>query len=78
MYNRDKMKAGCVVLRDWPKKRMSQVWRRGGLVNPGERIISFQDFCDGELNSQLIAVFGQEKYNEILEIVKEELQKQKP
>jgi hypothetical protein len=69
------MKAGCIVLRDWPRKRMSQVWRRGGLVNPSEKIISFQDFCDGELNSQLITIFGQEKYNEILQLAKQELLK---
>jgi hypothetical protein len=73
---RDRMKTGCVILRDWPRKRMSQAWRRGGLVNPSEKVITFQDFYDGELKSNLVSIFGQDKYNEILEVVKIEITKE--
>jgi hypothetical protein len=74
--NFDKIRLGCVVLRDWPRKRMSQNWRRGGLVNPGEKIISFSDFCDGEYNTVLISIFGCQKYDQALAAAKEELKKQ--
>jgi hypothetical protein len=57
---------------------MSQVWRRGGLVNPSEKIISYKDFCEGELNSQIISIFGQERYDALLVAVKRELEKSNP
>ncbi|KAJ3258294.1 hypothetical protein HK103_003775 [Boothiomyces macroporosus] len=73
--NRDKALKGCVILRDWPRKRMSQQWRRDGMVNPGERVISFDDFVDGEMDAQLITVFGQERYDQALQAVKKEIEK---
>jgi hypothetical protein len=77
ILKRDQMKQGCVVVRDWPRKRMSQVWTRDSMVNPNETTISFQEFIDGELDSQLISVFGKNRYNQVLEVVKQEREKQK-
>lgn len=77
VLNRDKMKYGCVVLRDWPRKRYSQAWTRGGAVNPSERVIAFDEFLDGEMDSQLISIFGQNRYNQIKDAVNKELENRK-
>ncbi|KAJ3275395.1 hypothetical protein HDV01_000687 [Terramyces sp. JEL0728] len=73
--NRDRALKGCVILRDWPRKRMSQHWRRDGMVNPSERVISFDDFVDGEMDAALITVFGQDRYDQTKEAVKKEIEK---
>nr|KAJ3423034.1 hypothetical protein HK105_004020 [Polyrhizophydium stewartii] len=59
-----RMREGCVVLRDWPRKRMSQSWSRSGMLNPGQKIVSFQDFLDGELKDELTYLFGEMKYRQ--------------
>ncbi|KAI8892219.1 hypothetical protein BC833DRAFT_612369 [Globomyces pollinis-pini] len=82
--NRDIQKSGCVMLRDWPRKRHSQQWRRDGMINPGlscrfvmlgEMIIKFEDFVDGEQKLHLITVFGQDRYQCLIDAVRGELEK---
>jgi hypothetical protein len=53
---------------------MSQNWSREGIANPNERVISFDDFVNGESDSLLIAVFGKIKYNQCMDAVKEQIQ----
>ena len=67
--------AGQVILRDWPRKRLSQNWTRGGAVNPSQRIVSFDEFADGELRDELKYIFGEKTYTEALQTVKNELKK---
>ncbi|KAL2919716.1 hypothetical protein HK105_200630 [Polyrhizophydium stewartii] len=66
-----RMREGCVVLRDWPRKRMSQSWSRSGMLNPGQKIVSFQDFLDGELKDELTYLFGEMKYRQAVKAVKQ-------
>jgi hypothetical protein len=67
--NRDRIKEGCVVVRDWPMKRLSQHWKRDGLVNPSEQIITFDEFIGGEMDTHLISIFGREKYLKCVKVV---------
>ncbi|KAI8924919.1 hypothetical protein BC831DRAFT_463144 [Entophlyctis helioformis] len=65
-----RMRQGCVILRDWPRKRMSQTWSRSGMLNPSQKIISFQEFLDGELRDEITYIFGEEQYKNVLKSVK--------
>ena len=64
--------SGCMVLQDWPRKRLSQNWTRGGLINPSQKIYSFKEIMDGELEEQIIFIFGKEVYRKILKLIKNE------
>ncbi|KAH6568965.1 hypothetical protein BASA62_005159 [Batrachochytrium salamandrivorans] len=60
---------GRVVLRDWPRRRMSQSWSRNGMLNPSEKVLSYKEFLDGDLKDELIHIFGQEQYQNIVQTV---------
>ncbi|KAJ1531139.1 hypothetical protein HK096_008048, partial [Nowakowskiella sp. JEL0078] len=49
-----------ILLRDWPKQRMSQKWTRDGALNPGQVEITYSEFLDGELKEQLLWIFGED------------------
>ncbi|KAJ3328760.1 hypothetical protein HDU91_004034 [Kappamyces sp. JEL0680] len=68
--NRESIRGGCVVVRDWPRKR-------DGAVNPGERVVSFKDFLEGEMDSTLIHIFGRDRYDQLFQAVKKEMDKKK-
>jgi hypothetical protein len=58
-----------VILRTWPKKRMSQTWTRDGTTNPSNLSFSYDDFLKGELQDQIKHIFGDNTLEKILGIV---------
>ncbi|KAJ3154130.1 hypothetical protein HK101_001685 [Irineochytrium annulatum] len=52
-----------VVLRDWPRQRMSQRWTRGGSLNPGQTTMTMAEFLDGEMEEKLVWIFGKSEYD---------------
>ncbi|KAJ3108636.1 hypothetical protein HDU97_000492 [Phlyctochytrium planicorne] len=57
---------GNVLLRDWPRQRMSQKWTRNGNLNPGCIKISVSEFLNGELKEKLVWIFGEKTYDEAI------------
>ncbi|KAI8814368.1 hypothetical protein BJ742DRAFT_787276 [Cladochytrium replicatum] len=58
-----------VLLRDWPRQRLSQKWTRSGTMNPGTTELSFEEFLRGELKDRLLWIFGEPLYNKCIELV---------
>lgn len=58
-----------VILRTWPKRRMSQTWTRDGSLNPTDAKVSYDDFLKGELQDQLKHIFGVKTLDKIQGIV---------
>ncbi|KAJ3327664.1 hypothetical protein HDU76_011367 [Blyttiomyces sp. JEL0837] len=63
-----------VILRDWPRQRLSQKWTRDGNLNPGQLVISLKDFVDGELKEKIVWIFGEEVYENALAAAREALE----
>lgn len=59
-----------VILRTWPKRRMSQTWTRDGNLNPTNEKASYDQFVKGELHDQIEQLFGAEALEKILGIIK--------
>lgn len=58
-----------VILRTWPKRRMSQTWTRDGNLNPTDEKAPHDEFLKGELPDQIKQLFGAETLEKILVIV---------
>ncbi|KAJ3090817.1 hypothetical protein HK102_002560 [Quaeritorhiza haematococci] len=59
-----------IVLRDWPRQRMSQKWTRDGALNPGQTAFTYEDFLAGEMKEKLVWIFGEHTYQIALEKAK--------
>ncbi|KAI8853992.1 hypothetical protein BC829DRAFT_413301 [Chytridium lagenaria] len=57
---------GTILLRDWPRQRLSQKWTRDGTLNPGSTQITLSEFLDGELKEKLVWIFGEKVYEEAI------------
>ncbi|KAJ3110025.1 hypothetical protein HDU96_006967 [Phlyctochytrium bullatum] len=55
---------GNVILRDWPRQRLSQKWTRNGYLNPGSTSMTVSEFLDGEMKEKLVWIFGEKVYEE--------------
>eukprot|EP00842_Homolaphlyctis_polyrhiza_P005446 jgi/Hompol1/5902/HPOL_000338-RA len=52
---------------------MSQTWSRGGLLNPGQKIVSWTDLLNGDLKDEITQIFGEEHYNNVLSTVQQQI-----
>lgn len=68
---------GRLILRDWPRKRQSQNWSRNGALNPGERVVTFEEFINGDIDSIVQTVFGNDKFEELRRLTKIEIKRVK-
>ncbi|KAJ3210367.1 hypothetical protein HDU67_005359 [Dinochytrium kinnereticum] len=57
---------GIVLLRDWPRARLSQKWTRNGTINPGVSRMEVSEFLDGEMKERIIWIFGEKVYDEAI------------
>lgn len=58
-----------VILRTWPKRRLSQTWTRDGNLNPTNDKLSHDEFLKGELQDQVKHLFGAETLDKIIGII---------
>lgn len=65
---------GQVVLNDWPRQRFSQKWSRDGALNPGKNVYTFKEFIQGENREQFVSIFGQELYDQAIEVSRKQLE----
>lgn len=70
----EKMERGCLVLREWPRKRFSQVWSRDSQMNPSEIVLELHDVVQGEMRAHLTTIFGELKYERLREAARKQLE----
>ena len=58
-----------LILRDWPRKRYSQHWSRDSAMNPGEKVITFEEFQRGDYKQELTSIFGATDYQKLEDFV---------
>ncbi len=58
-----------VTLNEWPRMRLSQRWTRSGAMNPDTKVISSQDYLNGEWKEEMTFVFGKEMYEKSVKVL---------